>query len=95
MENFDRVEFCRQKFHELFGGEPAGNEGTDPEFMRILQRYIFGEVCAVGSLDNRVRELITVTILSVYQTLFRRMIGESCGLTSRQTMLPALAIQIR
>ena len=37
MENFDRVEFCRQKFHELFGGEPAGNEGTDPEFMRILQ----------------------------------------------------------
>ena len=69
MENFDRVEFCRQKFHELFGGEPAGNEGTDPEFMRILQRFIFGEVCAVGSLDNRMRELITVTILAVNQTL--------------------------
>ncbi len=69
MEKFDRVEFCRNKYHELFGGEPAGNEGTDPEFMRILQRFIFGEVCAVGSLDNRMRELVTVTVLAVNQTL--------------------------
>ena len=45
------------------------NEGSDPEFMRILQRFIFGEVCYVGSLDNRMRELITVTVLTVNQTL--------------------------
>ena len=41
----DRGEACREKFHTLFGGEPVSSEGTDPEFMRILQRFIFGEVC--------------------------------------------------
>lgn len=65
----DRVEKCREKFHTLFGGEPVNNEGTDPEFMRILQRFIFGEVCYTGSLDDRMRELITITVLAVNQTL--------------------------
>lgn len=65
----DRVERCNKKFKELFGGTPVTTEGTDPEFMRILQRFIFGEVCYTGSLDNRMRELITVTVLAVNQTL--------------------------
>lgn len=65
----DRIERTREKFKQLFGGEPAKNEGTDPEFMRILQRFIFGEVCYVGSLDNCMRELITITVLAVNQTL--------------------------
>lgn len=65
----DRTERTEQKFYELFGGKPVANEGSDPEFMRILQRFIFGEVCYVGSLDNRMRELITVTVLTVNQTL--------------------------
>lgn len=65
----DRVKNCEEKFGELFGGKPTGNEGNDPEFMRILQRFIFGEVCYVGSLDNRMRELITITVQAVSQTL--------------------------
>ena len=65
----NRIERTQEKFRELFGGEPIKNEGTDPEFMRILQRFIFGEVCYVGSLDNRMRELITITVLAVNQTL--------------------------
>lgn len=65
----DRVKNCEQKFNELFGGKPVQNEGNDPEFMRILQRFIFGEVCYTGSLDNRMRELITITVLAVNQTL--------------------------
>lgn len=69
IEKEDRIERCRQKFSELFGGEPVKDEGTDPEFMRILQRFIFGEVCYVGTLDNQMRELITVTVLAVNQTL--------------------------
>lgn len=67
--DMDRVEKCREKFHTLFGGEPVANEGSDPEFMRILQRFIFGEVSQTGSLDDRMRELITVTVLTVNQTL--------------------------
>ena len=65
----DRIKNCEQKFNELFGGRPTENEGNDPEFMRILQRFIFGEVCYTGSLDNRMRELITITVLAVNQTL--------------------------
>lgn len=65
----DRVERCEEKYAELFGGKPVRHEGSDPEFMRILQRFIFGEVCYTGSLDDRMRELITVTVLAVNQTL--------------------------
>lgn len=65
----DRVKNCEEKFGELFGGKPTQNEGNDPEFMRILQRFIFGEVCYTGSLDNRMRELITITVLTVYGAL--------------------------
>ena len=60
----DRIQRTQQKFKELFGGKPTENEGTDPEFMRILQRFIFGEVCYVGSLDIRTRELVTITVLA-------------------------------
>ena len=65
----DRVKNCREKFTKLFGGEPVQNEGADPEFMRILQRFIFGEVSYSGSLDDRTRELVTITVLTVNQTL--------------------------
>ena len=65
----ERITKTEQKFGELFGGKPVQDEGTDPEFMRILQRFIFGEVCYTGSLDNRLRELVTVTVLTVNQTL--------------------------
>lgn len=68
-EIMDRITKTEQKFGELFGGKPVQDEGTDPEFMRILQRFIFGEVCCTGSLDNRLRELVTVTVLTVNQTL--------------------------
>ena len=65
----DRIEKCREKFKTLFGGEPAGNEGNDAEFMRLLQRFIFGEVSYTGSLDDKMRELVTITVLAVNQTL--------------------------
>ncbi len=65
----DRVERCAEKFGILFGAAPAGDEGTDPEFMKILQRFIFGEVCYVGELSDADRELVTVTVLAVNQTL--------------------------
>lgn len=65
----DRIERCEEKFEKLFGGKPVSNEGNDPEFMRILQRFIFGEVCYTGSLDDRVRELVTITVLTSKQAL--------------------------
>lgn len=65
----DRIQRCAEKFGILFGAAPAGDEGTDPEFMKILQRFIFGEVCYTGDLSDADRELVTVTVLAVNQTL--------------------------
>ena len=65
----DRKERTSAKVEELFHQPAAGEEGTDPEFMQILQRYIFGDLCYTGSLDSRMRELVTITVLTAIQTL--------------------------
>lgn len=65
----NRKERTEQKMQELFHSHAAGDEGSDGEFMQILQGYIFGDVCYTGSLDNRTRELVTVTVLTVLSAL--------------------------
>ena len=65
----NRKERTEQKMQELFHSHAAGDEGTDGEFMQILQGYIFGDVCYTGSLDNRMRELVTVTVLTTLSAL--------------------------
>ena len=65
----DRKERTEEKVQELFNMPAAGDEGTDGEFMQILQRYIFGDLCYTGSLDNRMRELVTITVLTTIQAL--------------------------
>lgn len=65
----NRKERTEQKMQELFHTHAAGEEGTDGGFMQILQGYIFGDVCFTGSLDNRMRELITVTVLTTLSAL--------------------------
>ena len=65
----NRKERTEKKMQELFHSHAAGDEGTDGEFMQILQGYIFGDVCYTGSLDNRMRELVTVTVLATLSTL--------------------------
>ena len=75
----DRIERTREKFEKLFGAAPAEGEGAEVEFMQILQRFIFGEVSYTGFLDDEMRELITVAVLTVNQTLpqLRAHIGAS------------------
>ena len=65
----NRKERTEQKMQELFHSHAAGDEGTDGEFMQILQGYIFGDICYTGSLDNRMRELVTVTVLTTISAL--------------------------
>lgn len=60
----ERKERTEQKMQELFHSHAAGREGNDWEFMQILQGFIFGDVCYTGSLDNRMRELVTITVLT-------------------------------
>ena len=68
-QNMDRIERCKKNYTELFGGEALTGQGTDPEMMDILQKFIFGEVFRTGDLDKKTRELITCTILATMQTL--------------------------
>ncbi len=65
----DRKERTEQKMQQLFHSHAAGDEGSDGGFMQILQGYIFGDVCYTGSLDNRMRELVTITALATLSTL--------------------------
>ena len=68
-QNMDRIERCKKNYTELFGGEALTGQGTDPEMMDILQKFIFGEVFRTGDLDKKTRELITCTVLATMQTL--------------------------
>ena len=68
-QRYDRTALCKENYLALFGTESLTGEGTDPEFMAILQKFIFGDIFAVGDLDLKKREMITCTVLSVMQTL--------------------------
>ncbi len=67
-EMMDRIQLADKKYEELFAAERGVNP-TDPEFMEILQRFIFGEVFYIGALDDKARELITIVSLATMQTL--------------------------
>lgn len=59
---------ARDTYKRLFGSEPVP-DARDPELMAILQNEIFGEVFGTGVLDDKTRELITVTALTALGTL--------------------------
>lgn len=65
----DRIELCKKNYTALFGGEALTGQGTDPELMNMLQKYIFGEVFRTGELDMKTREMITCITLTTMQTL--------------------------
>jgi 4-carboxymuconolactone decarboxylase len=68
-DTMNRIERAKQKYEELFRQIQSVSNSDDPELMTILQRFIFGEVFFIGNLNNRTRELITVTSLATNQTL--------------------------
>ncbi|GAB1154176.1 carboxymuconolactone decarboxylase family protein [Paenibacillus illinoisensis] len=65
----DRIEKSKEKYQELFGGSVPSAYATDPEFQDILSRFIFGEVFYQGTLKDIQRELLTLVVLTVNQTL--------------------------
>lgn len=68
-ESMNRIDICKQNYHALFDGEALTGEGTDPEMMDILQKFIFGEVFQIGELSLKQREMITCITLATIQTL--------------------------
>ncbi|MEL4358766.1 MULTISPECIES: carboxymuconolactone decarboxylase family protein [unclassified Luteococcus] len=64
----NRTEQAAEVFGRLFNATPPTSE-PDPEFGPILRKVIFSDVFATGDLDDRTRELVTVTCLAALQTL--------------------------
>jgi len=65
----DRVKLSKVKFEELFGKHTGPLAETDPDLQEMLNRFIFGEVFYHGKLTDKVRELITIVVLTTNQTL--------------------------
>lgn len=75
-----RKENKERKLEELFGSPTAGGSNTDQEFMDILQGFIFGEVSCASSLDDRMRELVTITTLTTIQALPQLAVHVKAGM---------------
>lgn len=65
----DRQRRADATYERLFGPRGPGAPDEDPELMRILRAFIFGDVFDTGVLDDRTRELVTVTVLACLQSL--------------------------
>jgi 4-carboxymuconolactone decarboxylase len=65
----ERQAHAEAAYERLFGPRDKSAPDDDPELMEILRRFIFGDVFDTGVLDDRTRELITVTVLACLQTL--------------------------
>lgn len=65
----DRIELCNSKYRELFGDIKLPISDTDPDFYNIMKRFIYGEVYFQGDLDDKMKELITLVVLTTNQTL--------------------------
>lgn len=60
---------AEQTYERLFGPRDPHAQDNDPELMRILRGFIFGDVFEAGTLDDQTRELVTVTVLTCLQAL--------------------------
>ena len=67
--DMDRIERSEEKISQLFGEGARGVQATDPDFQTILDQFIFGEVFYQGELDDRMRELITLVVLTTSQAI--------------------------
>ena len=64
-----RDKACLENYQQLFKSNPGELKTDDPEFMVILQKYIFGDIFLVGDLNIKEREIITVVCLASIQCL--------------------------
>jgi len=65
----NRINVSKETYKKLFGDGIPATYATDPDFQDILSRFIFGEVFDEGQLDDKLRELITLVVLTTNQTL--------------------------
>ena len=65
----NRIDMSKQKYKELFGEEESVLSETDSEFYGIMNKFIYGDVFNQGELDDKIRGLITIAVITVNQTI--------------------------
>ena len=63
-----QIERSQTKERALFGHMLSTNS-TQPELMQILRNLTYGDIYAIGNLDDKTRELVTLVVLTTNQTL--------------------------
>src|SRR3954447_23208151 len=64
-----RVKLSDNKCRELFGDIHSPMGETDPDFHKMMKYVIYGDVYYQGNLDDKMRELITLVVLTTNQNL--------------------------
>ena len=65
----ERDKRALDNLQQLFKMNANEFKSNDPEFMEILQKYVFGDIFSVGDLSVKESELITVICLASIQCL--------------------------
>ena len=65
----NRLEISKQKYEELFGNHESQTAETDPDLQEMLNGFIFGDVFHHGDLTDKLRELITLVVLTTNQSM--------------------------
>jgi 4-carboxymuconolactone decarboxylase len=63
-----RIERSQTQQRALFG-EVLSTSTTQPELMQILRNLTYGDIYAIGNLDDKTRELVSLVVLTTNQTL--------------------------
>ena len=70
--DMDRTILAERKMRELFdnaqASRAASHEESDPDFAQMRDRLLYGEIAWNGTLDDKMRELITLVVLTAVQT---------------------------
>ena len=69
MSEENRLSRSQATYEKLLGPRDTAARDDDPEFGEVLRRLIFGEIFHTGDLDEQMRELITVVVLTTMQML--------------------------
>lgn len=65
----ERSVMAEKNMQKFLGGAESPLLSTDPDFVAIRDRLIYGDIAQAGTLSDKQRELITLVVLATIQTL--------------------------
>ena len=63
---------------DIFDVDPAKIHPEDPEMVEILGNEVFDEISSSGVIDDKKRQMITITVCTSIQMLDQRGFSASC-----------------